>query len=57
MIDREYNTDNSTSIEISIGAIIKNPKMLRIVPDHLKAKKMYKNAIRNVPFEIRYVHH
>ena len=57
MIDREYNTDNSTSIEISIGAIIKNPKMLRIVPDHLKAKKMYKNAIRNVPFVIRYVHH
>ena len=57
MVDREYNTDNSTSIEISIGAIIKNPKMLRIVPDHLKAKKIYKNAIGNVPFVIRYVHH
>ena len=41
---------DSKTQKISIGAIIKNPEMLRVVPDHLKTKKMGKNAedaIRN----------
>ena len=40
MVDSEYSTDNYKSSKISIGAIMKNPEMLRLVPDHLQAKKM-----------------
>ena len=31
------STDNYKSSKISIGAVIKNPEMLKFVPDHLKA--------------------
>ena len=40
MVDSEYSPDNYKSSKISIGAIIKNPEMLRFVSDHLKTKKM-----------------
>ena len=40
---------------MSIGAIIENPKMLKFVPDHLKTKNMFKNAVEKLPFIIRYV--
>ena len=39
--------------EISIGAIIKNPEMLRFAPDHLKTKNMCKDAVKKLPFLIR----
>ena len=38
MVDSEYSTDNYKSSKISIGAIMKNPEMLRLVPDHLQTK-------------------
>ena len=38
MVDSEYSTDNYKSLKISIGAIMKNPEMLRLVPDHLQTK-------------------
>ena len=38
MVDSEYSTGNYKSSKISIGAIMKNPEMLRLVPDHLQTK-------------------
>ena len=32
-----------------------NPEMLKFVPDHLKTKKMFKNAVKKLPFFIMYV--
>ena len=29
------------SLYISIGTVMKNPEMLKFVPDHLKTKKMH----------------
>ena len=48
MVDSEYCPDNYKSLKISIAAIIKNLEVLRFVSDHLKAKKMCKNAVKVV---------
>ena len=32
--------DIYTSLNINIGAVMKNPEMLKFVPDHIKTKKM-----------------
>ena len=40
---------------ISNAAIIKIPEMLRLVPDHLKTKKMCKDAVKKLPFIIGHV--
>ena len=40
---------------ISNAAIIKIPEMLRLIPDHLKTKKMCKDAVKKLPFIIGYV--
>ena len=40
MVDSECSTDDCKSPEISIGAIMKNPEMLKFVTDHLKTKKI-----------------
>ena len=55
MIDRENSLDNYMSLKISIGIIIKNPKMLRFVPNHLKTKNKCKDAIKKFLLLIRYV--
>ena len=55
MLDSEYNTDNCKSSEISIGAIIGNPEMLKFAPDHLKTKKMCKHDAKKLPFIIIYI--
>ena len=39
----------------NIGAITKDLEMLRLVPDHLKTKRMFKHAVENLPFLIKYV--
>ena len=54
MINTEYNTGGYNSSKISIGAVIKNPEMLKFVPDHLKTKKMCNLAVKK-SFIIRYV--
>ena len=55
MVGSEYSLDsNYKSSKISIGAIIKNPEMLSMIPDNLKTKKC-KHAITKLPFVIRYV--
>ena len=39
MVASEYSTDNYESSKSSIGAIMKNPEMLKFIPDYLKTKK------------------
>ena len=46
MIGSEYSPDNGKSLKTSIGAITKNPEMLRFIPDHLKIKKVCKHAVK-----------
>ena len=45
MVDSKYSSDNYKTSKVSIGAIIKDPEMLRFVPDHFKTKKICKNAV------------
>ena len=35
MVDSEYNMDINKSVKRSIGTVMKNLEMLKIVPDHL----------------------
>ena len=35
MVDSEYSIDNYKSSKSSIGAVIKNPEVLKFVPDQL----------------------
>lgn len=54
LVDSEYSADNSKSFKISIGAIIIKQEMLRLIPDWLKTKKMYKIAVKKLLFVIKY---
>ena len=54
IVDSENSMDIYKSLKISIGTVLKNPEMLKFVPDHLKTKEMYKHAVKNLPFVIRY---
>ena len=60
MVDSEYSTDNykswsSNKKSISIGAVIKNPEMVRFVPGHFKTKNMCWHIVKKLLFAIRYV--
>ena len=55
MADSEYSTDNYKSPKISIGTIMKDPEMLKFVPDYFKTKKMCKHTVKRLPFLIRSV--
>ena len=39
MVDSEYSMDTYKSVKISIGILMRNPEMLRPVPDYLKTNK------------------
>ena len=54
MIDSEYSMNIYKSVKISIGAVMRNPKMLKFLII-LKLKKMCKYAVKKLPFLIRYV--
>ena len=43
------------SVIIGIGTVLKNPKMLKFVFDHLKTKKMCKHAVKKIHHLLRYV--
>ena len=51
MLDSEYSTDRQKSPKISIGAIMKNPEILKFVPDYLETKLVCKHAVKELPFE------
>ena len=38
------------SLNINIGTLMKNPEILKFVPDHLKTKKMSKHAVKKLPY-------
>ena len=47
IVDSEYNTDNYKPLKITIGTLtIKNPKITRFVPDHLKTQKCVIRCVR-----------
>ena len=37
------------SLNINIGAVMKNPEMIKFVPDHLKTKKYVSMQLENYP--------
>ena len=45
MVDSEYSTDNYKSLKITIGAKMKNPEMLKFVPDPKICKYAAKNYL------------
>ena len=47
--------NNSNLAQISIGEIIKDPEIFRLVIDNLKTKKMYKHTVKKLPFLAKYV--
>ena len=48
-------TDVYKSLNISIGTVMKNPEMIKFVPDHLKTKKMCKHAVKKLSYLLRYL--
>ena len=55
MVDSKNNPDNYKTLKISTGDMIKDSRMQRFVPDHVKTKKTCKNAAKKLPFVINYV--
>ena len=47
MVDSEYCMDISESAKIGIGTVMKNLKMLKFVPDHLKTKQCLNMELKN----------
>ena len=47
--------DIHKSLNISIGTALKNPEMLKFVPDHLATKKMCKRTVKKLLYLLRYV--
>ena len=39
MVNSEYSMDIYKSVKVSIGTVMRNPAMLKFVPDNLKTKK------------------
>ena len=42
-------------LKTSIGAITKEPEMFRLIPDYLKVKNMFRQAVKKIQFVINYV--
>ena len=47
MVGSEYSMNIYKSVKISIETLMKNPEMLKFVPDHLKTKTMCTHAVKN----------
>ena len=55
MVNSEYITNIYKFFKISLGAVMRNPEILKFVSDHLKNKKMCKHAYKTLPFVLRHV--
>ena len=55
MVNSEYITKIYKFFKISLGAVMRNPEILKFVSDHLKNKKMCKHAYKTLPFVLRQV--
>ena len=51
----ECSMDVFKSVKISIGTVMKNPEMLKYVPNHIKTKRLCENAVKKLPLVMRYV--
>ena len=49
------NIDTYQSFNSNIGTVMKNPEMLKFIPDHLKTEQISNYAFKKLPFIIRYV--
>ena len=47
--------DTCRSLNISIGRVMENPEILKLVSDQLKTKKSCKHAVKKLPFLLRYI--
>ena len=47
--------DTNKSLNIHIVTVMKNPEMLKFIPDHLKTKQMCNYAVKKLPYLLRYV--
>ena len=45
--------DISKSLNINIGTVMKNPEMLKLVPDHPKTKKVSKHAVKKITLSVK----
>ena len=52
MVDSEYSMDIYKSVRRIIGTVMRNPELLKFVPDHLKTKKMFKDAVEKLAFVV-----
>ena len=43
------------SLIISTVTVIKNPEILKLVPDHLETKQVCKYPVKKLPYLLRYV--
>ena len=55
MVDSEHSLGDYKPSKISIKEVMKNPEMLKFVPDHLKTKQIGNHAVKKLRFVIRYV--
>ena len=55
MVDSEYSMDIHKSVKIVIRIVMKNPKMLRFILNHLKTTNMCKHAVKKLLYLLRYV--
>ena len=55
MVDSEYSMDIYKSVKIGTGTVVRNPEILKFVPDYLKTKKLCKYAVGKLLFLITYV--
>ena len=50
MANLQYSIDTYKSVKVSIEIVMRNPEMLKFVPDHLKTKKLCKHAVKKSLF-------
>ena len=50
MVDSEYSISICKYLNINIGTVMRNPEMLKFVPDHLKTKKLFDHAVKKIVF-------
>ena len=47
MVVSKYSLDNYKTLKTRIGAIMKDPEMLRLVPGHLRRKRCIKMRLKS----------
>ena len=47
MVDSEYSMDIYKSAKISIRTVMRNTKMLKLIHDHLKTKKVINKLLKS----------